>query len=41
MTYADLVKGVQNYKTPGTLNQGITPPGKDDPKISEEEQSTY
>jgi hypothetical protein len=31
------MKGVQSYKTPGMPNQGIVSPGKDDPKISEEE----
>jgi hypothetical protein len=40
-TYEDLVKGCQIYKTPGTPNCGIVPPGKDDPKISEAEQSIY
>jgi hypothetical protein len=41
MKYSDLVKGCQSYKTPGTPNQGIVPPEKGDPKISNEEQSTY
>jgi hypothetical protein len=40
-TYEDLVKGCQSYKTPGIPNQGIVPPGKEDPKISDEEQGIY
>jgi hypothetical protein len=41
MTYSDLVNGCQNYKTPGTTNQGIIPPEKGDSKISNEEQSIF
>jgi Reverse transcriptase (RNA-dependent DNA polymerase) len=40
-TYKDLIEGCQSYKTPGTPNQGIVPPGKDDLKISNDEQSIY
>jgi hypothetical protein len=40
-TYEDLVKDCQSYKTPGTPNCGIVPPGKDDPKISESDQKVY
>jgi hypothetical protein len=40
-TYEDLVKGCQSYQTPGTPNQGIVPPGKEDSKISDEEKGIY
>jgi hypothetical protein len=40
-TYKDLIEGCQSYKTPGAPNQGIMIPGKDDLKISNEDQSIY
>jgi Reverse transcriptase (RNA-dependent DNA polymerase) len=40
-TYEDLLKGCQSYKTPGTPNCGIVPPGKDDPKVLDADQSIY
>jgi hypothetical protein len=40
-TYSELVKNIQYYKTPGTPNEGIVPPGKDELKNSDEEQNIY
>jgi hypothetical protein len=39
--FGEMVRSCQRYKTPGTPNFGIVQPKGDDPRITEEEQSTY
>jgi hypothetical protein len=40
-SFGELVKGCQKYKTPGTPNFGIVQPKKDDPRVSDKDQSTF
>lgn len=39
--FKELVSGMQTYKTAGTPGTGIVRPGKDDPKLSMEDQTIY
>ena len=39
--FGDLVKGLQEYKTPGAPGHGIVRPDKEDEKLNEADQKTY